>query len=725
MIVSLFKKLFFFFLYLSLYLSIFAKAYAGDTVNYIFPTVNIIGDKSTAIDYVPGTVNIVNKSTIDLSRSINGTQVFETIPGLNVVDEEGVGLRMNLSIRGLDPDRSRSILVLEDGMPTALAPYGEPEMYYTPLMDRMSTVEILKGSGSIIYGPQTIGGVVNFITNDPADLPGFNLRVNGGNGGFFNSKASYGFSSNNLGFLLEYNKKAGEKIGITNFDVNDLMLKLNLAFNQHSTLKFKFGVYDEASNSTYVGLTQNMYDRGEYFVEISPNDKLYIRRYAAQVLHQYIINDKMIFLTNAYGYTTTRNWNRQDFSYTKPSNWTGEVFGDTNVADGAIYMRNSTGNRDRQFEVMGVEPQLHYNYNLGGFENQLTTGVRFHYERAFEQRINGKSASAIKGDLVSDEIRTGYAGSAFIQNRLFLFENLIITPGLRFERFNYERQINRTSSKDTLIRAESMVSSVIPGIGINYNLIDNLNIFGGVHKGFAPPRTKDAISNSGESLKLDAELSWNSELGFRTTFDDIINLEITAYRLDFSNQIIPVSESSGGLGADVGYVNGGATRHQGIETSIGLNISNILKSRYLINFNATVNYGKSEYTSDRFINVSADNKVNIIGNELPYAPKLTISTGLIISAPFGTTLYISSKYQSEQFTDELNSINPSANGRTGLIDGRIIFNSTIEQKLNNVGITLFVSVKNIFDERYISSRRPQGIKVGLPRMIIGGIDFNI
>jgi len=214
-------------------------------------------------------------------------------------------------------------------------------------------------------------------------------------------------------------------------------------------------------------------------------------------------------------------------------------------------------------------------------------------------------------------------------------------------------------------------------------------------------------------------------LGFRTNFENLINLEITAYRLDFSNQIIPVSESSDGLGTDAAYANGGATRHQGIETSIAFNISNMLESAYLINLTTTLNYGKSEYTSDRFISVSADERVNIIGNELPYAPKLTFSTGLIISAPFGTTLYISGKYHGKQFTDELNSINPSANGRAGLIDEKIIFNSTIEHKLNNLGITLFVSIKNIFDERYISSRRPQGIKVGLPRMILGGIDFNL
>ena len=47
--------------------------------------------------------------------------------------------------------------------PVALAPYGEPEMYYSPPIDRMSRIEIIKGSGSILFGPQTIGGVVRWV----------------------------------------------------------------------------------------------------------------------------------------------------------------------------------------------------------------------------------------------------------------------------------------------------------------------------------------------------------------------------------------------------------------------------------------------------------------------------------------------------------------------------------------------------------------------------------
>jgi Fe(3+) dicitrate transport protein len=41
----------------------------------------------------------------------------------------------------------------------------------------------------------------------------------------------------------------------------------------------------------------------------------------------------------------------------------------------------------------------------------------------------------------------------------------------------------------------------------------------------------------------------------------------------------------------------------------------------------------------------------------------------------------------------------------------------------NEPLTLGLAVKNMLDERYIASRRPQGIKVGLPRFITVGIDW--
>jgi TonB family protein len=90
---------------------------------------------------------------------------------LNVASEDGMGLRLNIGVRGLDPNRSRKVLVLEDGMPVSLNPYGSPELYYTPPIERMDRVEVVRGSGQILWGPQTIGGVINYITRDPPRAP--------------------------------------------------------------------------------------------------------------------------------------------------------------------------------------------------------------------------------------------------------------------------------------------------------------------------------------------------------------------------------------------------------------------------------------------------------------------------------------------------------------------------------------------------------------------------
>ena len=402
-------------------------------------------------------------------------------------------------MRGLDPDRSRNVLMMEDGVPIALAPYGEPEMYYTPAIDRMKSIEVLKGSGSILYGPQTVGGVINYITNDPPLDPTFALSLRGGDGNYFTGQAGYGTTVDNVGFQLGILHKQANKLGITRFDINDLTAKIGFKISEKSRIGIKLAYYDENSNSTYVGLTQNMYDNEEYLTIIAPNDELDIRRYSANLTHDYFFSENAFLRTTVYGYTTTRNWLRQDFSRTPISNGTGVVWGDTSVTRGAIYMRNSTANRDRQFEVAGVEPRVHYSYNIGNIRNELDGGIRFHYERAFEQRIDGQSADAKSGNLREDEIRTGYAQSLFAQNRFFLSRDLTIIPGLRLENFIYERDIFRINYRDTSITNNDNIFALVPGFGINYNFEDNYSVFAGVHRGYAPPRIKDAITNDGQA----------------------------------------------------------------------------------------------------------------------------------------------------------------------------------------------------------------------------------
>jgi Fe(3+) dicitrate transport protein len=706
---------------------------------YSMPQVSIIAQKKGIFESVPGSLTYIDQQQIEQLNPMSGNEIIRRSPGVHVVDEEGLGLRVNIGIRGLDPDRSRSVLVMEDGIPVALNPYGEPEMYYTPAMDRMAGVEILKGSGSILHGPQTIGGVVNYITPDPPLSSKGNISMRGAQGGFFSGLFSYGNTYEKTGFNVSYLRKQADSIGTNNFTVNDLTAKLRFQMSKQASLAVKLGVYDEISNATYVGITQTMYEAGGIFdfARIAPDDRLSIRRYSLGLIHNFFFSNNTRLSTTAYAYTTTRNWQRQDFAYNsfdaqgnlnpKPSNFTGVTWGNEQVSQGAIYMRNSTGNRNRQFEVAGIESRLQSEWMLGSAKNHLTAGGRLLFERANEQRVNGTTASASSGNLQEDEIRSGIGYSAFVHNQTQLGQRFSFTLGTRLEYYDYERDIRRgrfvingqTLTRDTMLLASSHVASVIPGAGMNYLLGSASTLFAGIHRGFAPPRVKDAISNQGFVYELDAEKSWNYELGIRQKTAWGIDWELTGFYMDFSNQIIPVSQSSGGTGA--GLVNGGSTVHRGFEFALLAELSQWWNSpNYAIKWDAGITRVDAFFNADRLAG-SAGNQVNIKGNKTPYAPEWFVNTSLVFEHNNGLMFRLTANHVGEQFTDILNTEAASNDGRIGKLAPYRVFDASLCYRLAKWNSTFSISAKNLTDERYIVTRRPQGIRLGMPRIVTAGI----
>lgn len=697
---------------------------------YEMPQITVLGITPSALKLLPGTYSKVN--TVDLRRiePMTSNEILRKVPGLNVVDEEGAGLRINIGVRGLDPDRSRNVLILEDGIPVALNPYGEPEMYYSPSIDRMSGIEVLKGSGQLLYGPQTIGGVINFITQDPPETSTTNIRLRGGQFGYFSGYASHGNSNEKAGYVVNVLHKRADNLGPTQFELTDINAKFKLILSDRSRLGMKLGVYNEQSNSTYIGLTQTMFDAGgQDYVRMAPDDQLIVKRISGSITHEYIINDNMSLKTTGFGYTTTRNWQRQDFSSNPDvSNQTGVVWGDTDIPGGAIFMRNGTGNRNRSFEVAGVEPVLRINNYIGEAKNQLQIGVRYLFERAFEKRINGSKTDASSGVLRDDEIRTGRAFSAYIQDQIQISPKLSFTGGLRIEQYNLERHILRgnyningsSQIRDTSIIANSDVFAFIPGVGASYQLTKDWNVFAGIHRGFAPPRIKDAITPQGQAIELDPEISTNTELGIRYSVLDQLSLELTGFIMNFDNQIIPISESSGNLN-ETGLANGGKTLHQGVELSGSIDLSKWMDNRHIFSLEVATTYVNSRYNADRFV---GSDLTNVNGNVLPYAPEWTIWGGLNLVFDWGLGINVNGSFVGEQFTDELNTIVAHPNGRSGLIDSRFTLDGGLYYKFDKQNITIRLNGKNLTNTRFIASRRPQGIRVGLPRMILGGIDIS-
>lgn len=695
--------------------------------------VEVVGSRSDALSRLPGSAAVITAQELHALQPLSANEALRTLPGVHVQDEEGVGLRANVGIRGLDPDRSRTLLVLEDGVPVALAPYGEPEMYYSPPIDRMNRVELVKGSGSILFGPQTIGGVLNYVTADAPSVAGGTVTVRGGEGRSRLLQANYGGGWNGLrGNVGAFDKRSKDLAGLW-FAVSDVTGKLG-ARTALGEFGLKATYYDERSNSTYVGLTQAMFDSSPY-THPAPNDLLHIRRYAVTGSHERGFLGNSSVRTNAYAYQTTRDWRRQDYGYTPDG--TRHVF------------RNSTGNRNRSFDVAGVEPRFRTVWARGGRPIELDFGMRLHYERARDQHINGATATALSGEVRDDEIRVGKAVSAFVQNRLFVTPTWHVTPGLRVERFTYDRNIlrarvRRTTSTGTTRSVEDVdieggdaVSEIIPGIGSAWTPSPLFTLFAGVHRGFAPPRVKDGLVypdptlDSGEqipqlqTLSLDAERSLNYELGARVTPQPYLSLEATAFYLDFTNQIIEPSLSAGSA-ADVALANQGATRHRGLEAALSLDIAKAMGQPFGLIARVAATRTAAEFSRDRFLRTPGGDTVNVRGNRLPYAPALTASASITLDHPSGVLLRLDGLHVGDQFADNFETRAGSANGRVGLIPAHNIFDLSARYRLPLLSdLSLSAAVKNIAGKKYIASRRPEGIKPGLPRTAFVGVEWRL
>lgn len=683
------------------------------------PTIEVVRKSDRLFKNVPGSVSVITEKEIKTIAPLNISDVLRKTQGINVVDEDPAGLRTNIGIRGLNPIRSSKVLILEDGIPVALNPYGEPSLYFSPMVDIMNGIEVLKGSGQLEFGPQTIGGVVNFKTANPPEEVESRLKLAGGRGGFVTGSFSHGNTVENVGYIFNATHKRADEMGPMQFRLTNLMGKVNIKLSEKSELGLKLTALDEKSNSTYLGITQAMYDNGDNLrTALAPDDLMLVKRISFSAVHNYRFSRNIKLQTTAYAYGIQRNWRRQQFTRNGPNNnSTGVVWGDPNATDGSsIFMSNRADWRNRQYLVGGLESKLVVNHKLLGLSNVLKVGARYLRENATEQFVQGNKPDSWGGNMRDNEVRNGSAASVFAINKTKITSKFSAEYGVRLENYDYGRKIYRGRFneggaqvvKDTLVEFTRNTVALLPGIGLNYTVNEDFSLFGGVHKGFAPPQIKSAITGEGVVTDIDKEESVNLELGGRFSYKDFLRINLTAFYTDFDNQVIPVSIAIN----PSGVASGGETKHAGIEFDFLLDIAKALGAQNSVTVGANATYLQARFQGD-----------DVLDNLLPYSPELMINTFVAADfvKGFGVALY--GNYVSEQFNDRLNTVTPSADGTIGRIESRFVVDGSVYYTIPNTGLTLTISGKNLFNEKYIVSRNPQGIRVGLDRYISFGADF--
>ena len=673
------------------------------------------------VERTPGAVDIIDKKTLESSRVLSSSEVLRKVSGLNVRDEEGFGLRPNIGIRGLNPTRSTKVLLLEDGLPLTYAPYGDNASYYHPPVDRFESIEIVKGSGQILYGPTTVGGVVNYITPaPPIDASGF-LTLMGGNRDYFNGHINYGGTWKGTGLVFDYTRKQGELARQDQRSgINDLNLKSVSPFGMKHALTLKANYYGERSNITYSGLTEAEF-RANPEQSIFRNDFFDGDRFGGSITHAYIPNDQITLTTNLYGSIFYRDWWRQSSNSAERPNRLNTLAGGDPDCRSMADLHTTCGNqgRLRKYYVRGVETRVRANFGFLGINNEADFGGRIHFETQDRQQQNGDRPTARSGVVVENNERKNSAYSAFLQNR-FLFRDWTITPGVRVEHIKFQRT-NRLANSGAGVTGRTELTQVVPGIGVSYHPASTLTLFAGVHRGFAPPRTEDIINNlTGGTVDLDSELSWNYEVGIRSLPAKGFQIDATLFRMDYENQIVPAS-LAGGVGS--AFTNGGETLHQGVEVTGRLDTGTIFSSPHNFYLRTAFTYlPTAKFTGTRFSNVSGFSNVSVSGNRLPYAPEQLLNVIVGHSHSKGVNTFLEGIYVGRQFGDDLNSVNPTANGQRGAIPSYTVWNATFNYKAEAVRSTFFITVKNLFDRIYIVDRS-RGILPSSPRLVQAGIKF--
>ncbi len=665
-------------------------------------------------------------------------KIIRAVPGVTIVEEDGFGLRPNISIRGTSAERSSKITLMEDGVLIAPAPYSASAAYYFPTVGRIENVEVLKGSSQIQYGPFTTGGAVNMVSKQiPNDFSG-DVRFTYGNYNSRNMDATVGYSNENFGFVTQYfnyNSDGFKDLdggGNTGFDKSDYLAKVRLNTDldakvfQSLTLKYQYS--EEDSNETYLGLTQNDFDANPYRRYLaSAEDNIITDHQQFQLDHLIKPAQNIKIRTTAYQNNFHRNWYKlNDVTITEKQS-ISNILGspeDFPLEYEAIESMNDTDEdvfgvkaNNRTYGSKGIQSVANITFGKQTF-NDIEIGFRYHED--YEDRFQWVDKYAIQNQEMirttvarkgsdSNVINSAEAIATYVLYKV-TWNNLTITPGLRYENMTLTREdFGKNDSDRTgvdLAIRENKVDVFIPGIGANYKFNPDVSVFGGIHRGFAPPGNKEGT---------DPEESLNFELGTRFNFFGITG-ELVGYYNDYSNLLGSDLAATGGSG-NLDLFNAGAATVKGIEFLMNYDVLRNSSSNMTLPITFSYTLAHTRFDSDFDSDDSIFGEVSK-GDEIPYIPKNQLNVTVALEGE-RFNISLSGRYTSAfrtqagvgEIPDEFKI------GSNFIVDAAARYFYTPR-------ITFFVNAMNIFDSTYEVARTPAGLRPGAPFMINGGLGYS-
>ncbi|GGY11200.1 ligand-gated channel [Litchfieldella qijiaojingensis] len=581
----------------------------------------------------PGARTVIEPEQLHDSGALNIEDAMRSVPGVQVLDETGTGILPNIGLRGLNPLRSERLQMLVDGYPIAIGPYSNIGVSLFPVtLQSIDTIDVVRGGAAVHYGPNNVGGVVNFLTKPiPGDIEqtlSERVTIAEDTGHVFHDTYYRvgGFVTDDLALQFQANAQGGEGFREhSETDVQNFQVDAEYFIDDRHTLDASMQYY-EVDAELPGALSPEAFEKDRTDSQ-RPHDAFEADMLRGTLAWTFRPNDDVEFTWRNFAHRADRTFFfGQDL--VSGGHWADPAATSSHVADSP-----------RLFRVWGTEPRLTVRQGI----HTVILGARYvnedvDFDVNRENLSDGSRNRVRRWDLETDAV------ALYASDTLSLMDGrLEITPGVRYEdvRMDFEDVLNdTTSTNDT--------DEILPGLTVGFAATDDVFLFANAQKSLVPVQIAQA-TREGDVAN---ETAWNYELGARVDVTPALTTSVTLFRIDFEDQI--QFDKAGDR-----FVNLGETRHEGIE----------LEADWLATDRLSLGLGYTYLATEQ---LTGDNA----GNDLPNAPRHHVSA----NARYEVNQWqanLSVNHFSDGFSDAENTKDETANGSAGELPDFTLVNARI------------------------------------------------
>jgi Fe(3+) dicitrate transport protein len=643
----------------------------------------------------------------DLSTN-NARQVFGKVPGISIWESDGSGIQVGVATRGLSPNRSWEFNVRQNGYDISSEAFGYPEAYYTPPMEALEKIEVLRGAASLQYGSQ-FGGLLNYITKSKIGEKPFSFETQQtfGSYGFYNAFNAIGGKIKKFSYYAYmHHRTADGWRENSSYKTNTGFVNLTYQFTE----KLKVNV--EYTNMNYLsqqpgGLTDSMF-------QLNPQHSVRSRNWFSTPWNSVAVNLD-------YSMNKNNRINVKLFKTIAQRNSVGfmkDIFiEDTfNINLGSYNYRQL----DRDFyNNTGVEIRYLKEYQLNSQKNALSIGLRAYDGRTQRKQV-GIGSGESDYDLSIVQLYSTSSGSLeykkdlslrtqnaafFVENLFTLNKRLSIVPGFRFEYINtgVKGYIDKPNIGDRIQQPNQIRNVLLGGIGIEYKTSEETNIYSNFSQAFRPVTYSEllpsATTDSIDSDLMDAK-GYNLDLGYRGSIKNLVNFDIGVFYLNYDNRIGTIVVNGKNLKTNIG-----TSVSRGLESFVEFDLFKIVQIDRLcgnLKLYANVSLIDAKYSKWDDPASAIDSTKDFRGNYVENAPRNINRFGLSYKYNrFSVTFQFNSV--SGVYTDAANTENPNSKSTIGRIDGYQVMDLSATYLINGK-YNVKAGVNNLTNEIYATRR---------------------